>query len=196
MRCVPGNGNDFFTDVKAVAANVTGAGFAVLYMSVYSARGYEANYNITLDLIPIFNCFPDFSEPNETINMPSLVASSSTTPSIQLRSLTMCTTSFDEDWFRLNPPAVGSRIEATIDFPQGDMFMELLGPLGNRACGNFGNDRCYSDGSGLSERIAFTSSVAGSYYLRVGSIYSSPNVPITPPDADTPYNLTINYTGP
>lgn len=201
-RCVPING-DLVGDLKQFGVNVTGAGFAVLVMSVYSARNYETPYNLTIDLIPIFNCFPDFAEPNEHIGIASLVASSTIAP-IELRGMTMCTSNNspltgngDEDWYELHPPAIGSRIEASLDHTQGDMFMELIGPTGaGRACLNFGNDRCFSDGNGLTEMITFTASVAGPYFLRVGSIYSDPNIPIVPPDADTPYNLTIDYVGP
>jgi hypothetical protein len=189
-------------DVKEIAANVLGQGIALAFVRVLSSNGGESPYSLTLDLIPVFSCFPDFAEPNETLDMVSLVATSSISP-VELRDLTMCvsdrdpfTDTGDEDWFEITPPAIGARIDAAIDFQQGDMFMELLGPLGNRACLNFGNDRCYSDGVDLTESVTFTASVAGSYYLRVGSIYSSPAVPVRPPDADTPYNLTINYTGP
>lgn len=189
-------------DVKEIAANVLGQGIAVAFIRVLSSNGGEAKYNLTMDLIPVFSCFPDIAEPNNSLGQVSLVATSSISP-VEVRELTMCvserdpfTDTGDEDWFELTPPAIGARIDARIDFQQGDMFLELLGPLGNRACLNFAGDRCYSDGVDLSETVTFTASVAGSYYLRAGSIYSSPNVPIRPVDSDTPYNLTVTYTGP
>lgn len=190
-------------DAKEIAVNVNGAGVAVVFLRVFRAAGFETRYNLTVDLVPIFNCFEDFAEPNETPAAPSLVASSTVTP-IELHNLTLCPSApnpfsggGDEDYFEIVPPSAPIRIHASIEFQQGDLLLELLDPTGlERACLNIGGERCYSDGFELTEEVTFTATVARPYYLHVGSVYSSPNVQVRPPEADTPYTLRLEYTTP
>jgi hypothetical protein len=84
-------------------------------------------------------------------------------------------------------------MSATIAFDQGDLFLELRSPGGvARACANTGADRrCYSDGNGLTETITFTATTTEPYFVRVGSIYGSPTVPLRPLSLDTPYTLDL-----
>lgn len=188
---------------RRVQINVPGdTGFALLFLHVFPTLGFDPEYSLTQDLVPIFSCNPDVAEPNNFRSTPSLVASSSVSP-VLVEDLTLCagTRNLDNvgdiDWFELRPPSAGSRIEARVDFTQGDLLMELYSPNGGpRACINQGDDRCYSDGPGLSERITFTATTTEPYYLRVDSVYSSPNVANRPPDSDTPYDLQIIYVEP
>lgn len=188
---------------KEVLINVPGAGFGILYVRVFSSSGFESRYNLTLDLTPMYDCWPDFAEPNDVQPMASAVTSSTISP-VLVQNLTLCatvrnaSTGFgDQDWFILRPPAVGARIEATIDFPQGDLSLELFSPDGQtRACANSGQDRCFSDGFDLTETVSFTAATTDAYFLKVSSVYSSPQVFVRPPDADTPYNLRVTYTLP
>lgn len=189
---------------RTIQINVPGTpgSYAQLFVRVFPTFGFDPKYNLTLDLVPIYSCFPDAAEANETRPRASEIASSTVSP--MLFDLTLCpgtrnvlTGAGDTDWFILRPPAAGARIDAEISFTQGDLLMELLSPNdGPRACINAGGDRCYSDGNGLSERISFTATTTDPYYLRVDSVFSSPNVTVRPPDADTPYQLSIEYTMP
>lgn len=188
---------------RQVQINVPGeVGFALLFMRVFPTIGFDPTYRITHDLVPIYSCNPDFAESNNLRTFASDVASSTVSP-VLVEGLTLCAgtrdinNAGDTDWYILTPPEVGARIEAQIDFAQGDLLMELLGPNGGpRACTNQGEDRCYSDGLGLSERISFTATTTDPYFLRVDSAYSSPNVQIRPPNSDTAYDLQIIYDQP
>lgn len=181
---------------REVFINVPGQGFAALTMRVGKSQGGTSAYNITLDLQPTFLCLADIAEPNDVRSMASLVASSSVAP-VRIEDLTMCTGNRDEDWYVLNPPEVGARIDASIAFDSGDMLLELFSPNGGpRACVNVGPNRCYSDGNTLSERITFTATTTAPYLLRASSVYSSPAAGIRPADADTPYDLSVTYTLP
>lgn len=185
--------------LRAVDVTLPGNGLAFLIIRVRSTDGNEAPYSLSVDLIPRFTCNDDPAEPNEDAAQASTLTSSVAAP-IALTDLSLCASTRspanvgDEDWFALTPPAPGARIEAEVTFPQGDLLLELLSPSGiHRACVNQGMDRCYSDGSGLSERVTFTATTTRPYFLRVGSVYSAPSVPIRPPEADTPYRLDIRY---
>jgi hypothetical protein len=193
------------TDYKEIGATLPGAGTTQFFLRVFKTAGAETAYNLTMDIVPIFTCLPDIGEPDDTVRQASMIAASTTT--VDLHGLTMCASTInpvtmmgDQDYYVLRPPRAGVRIDASITFPQGDLLMELLSPGGAvRACQNEGMDRCYSDGETLSEHISFTATVAGTstrtyYYLRVSSIYSSPQVLTRPPDADTRYDLHISYT--
>jgi hypothetical protein len=193
------------TDSKEIAISVPGAGTVPIFLHVFKTQGTETAYNLTIDVVPIFTCFPDIGEPDDFVAQASHIASS--TGTVDILGLTLCATTInpttmmgDQDYYILRPPRAGMRIDASITFPQGDLLMELLAPGGQtRACANQDADRCYSDGDTLSEHISFTATVAGTstrtyYYLRVSSIYSDPQVQVRPPDADTPYNLHITYT--
>jgi hypothetical protein len=186
------------TSSKEVTVNVPGAGFGLLYLRVYTNGPFETPYHLNVDLQPIYSCFPDRAEPNETPDLASLVASATVSP-VRVENLSLCASQRgaeggDVDWHRITPPRVGARIEARIDFPQGDLSLELLSPGGaRRACANGGADRCFSDGSGLSERVTFTATTTAPYLLRVGSVYSSPQAFIRPAEADAPYDLTVTY---
>jgi hypothetical protein len=190
-------------DSKEVAVSVIGAGLAPALLNVTHSSGFASAYSITIDLVPMFNCFSDDEEPNDTSARVSMVASSSTALPIEVRNLTLCASDVDpfngvgdEDWFQVTPPAVGARLEASIEFQQGDLFLELYGPTRTtRACFNAGPNRCYSDGYDLTETVTFTSTLAAPLFLRVGSIYSNPGLP-RPPDADTPYVLRVDFVGP
>lgn len=188
---------------RRVQINVPGAGgFALLFVRVFPTLGFDPEYSITQDLVPIFSCNPDPAEPNNLRASASSVASSTVSP-VLVEGLTLCAgtrdinNAGDTDWYELRAPAAGARIEARVDFTQGDLLMELFSPNGGpRACINQGEDRCFSDGSGLSERITFTATTTEPYYLRVDSIYSSPNVANRPPNIDTPYDLQVVYVEP
>ncbi|MEQ8278133.1 MAG: hypothetical protein RMA76_28790 [Deltaproteobacteria bacterium] len=188
---------------REVFINVPGQGFAVVNMQVLrSTATGSSDYNITLDLQPMFPCMPDAGEPNNRAATPSLIASSSVAP-VMIEDLTMCTSfrdgtnTGDEDWYLLNPPEAGAIIDARIEHDQGDMLLELFSPGAvRRACVNFGADRCFSDGNGLSERVTFTATTTAPYLLRASSVWSSPNAGVRPADADTPYDLSVTYTLP
>lgn len=187
---------------RVVSINVPGVGFALLNLQVFSLLSGRGNYDLNLDLVPLFSCFPDPAEPNNQRELASLAVSSTVGPML-VKELTLCATEGgqqfpgDEDWYVINPPVAGARIEAAIEFSQGDLSLELFSPNGGpRACVNFGENRCYSDGFDLNERVTFTATVAQPYYLRVGSVYASPNVPVRPADADTDYQLQVDFVLP
>jgi hypothetical protein len=192
------------SDSKELVAPVPGAGVAIVFLRVFKSVGLETSYSIVGDLSPIFSCFDDALEPNNELTRSSSSATAGPLTPIVLQNLTLCTSARDfitgagdEDWFTIVPPVAGAQISARIDHAQGDLFLELLSPGGLvRACPNFGEDRCFSDGFDLNEEITFTATVSAPYFLRVGSVYSSPNALVSPPDADTPYNLRIDYTLP
>lgn len=192
------------SDSREIAINVPGLGISIVYIRVFKASGRETAYNLTVDLIPVFVCGPDLADPNNTTATASRVASSTVTP-IEIRNLMLCPnvgrapfTQGEEDWFLIRPPRAGARIKASIEYLQGDLFLELRSPGGGkRACQNRGDDRCYSDGAGrLTEMVAFTATTSAPYYLRVSSVYSGPLVRMIPPEADTSYTLRVEYTGP
>ena len=188
---------------REVQVNVPGfpGGYALIYLRVFMSSGFDPHYSLTQDLVPIYSCFADAAEPNNNRLTASQVVSSTISPiSVEL-SLCAGTRDLsntgDADWFVLNPPSVGARIDAEITFPQGDLLMELFSPGGGpRACVNGGPNRCYSDGNGLSERVTFTATTTRPYLLKVDSVYSSPNVQVRPADADTSYTLQVTYTEP
>jgi hypothetical protein len=187
-------------DTKELLANVPGQGVAVVFLEVINNGGFESVYDLTVDLVPLYTCEADAAEPNETPAQASMVTSSTVSP-VVVEDLSLCTTNVsplggggDEDWFVLRPPRAGARITATLEHQQGDLFLELVSPgPGRRACVNFGPDRCYSDGYDLEEMVTFTATTTNPYYLRVGSIYSSAEVPVRPLSTDSPYRLEIDY---
>ncbi|MEO1231072.1 MAG: hypothetical protein AAFZ18_19430 [Myxococcota bacterium] len=202
-------GNVIFSSVgqtldslRTVNVDVPGNGVGVVVVRVLSTNGGVAPYSLSVDLTPTFECEEDREEPNETAAAASTTTSTTTSP-IRLPDLSLCPNTRrpivdigDEDWFVLTPPAAGTRMEATIDFEQGDLLLELLSPGGLvRACNNMGGDRCLSDGSGLSERVVFTATTTDPYFLRVSSVFSAAEVPARPPEADTKYSLEIRYGG-
>lgn len=189
---------------REVQINVPGVqgGFALLFMRVSATSGFDPSYSLSHDLVPIFSCDPDVAEPNNLRSTPSTITATSANP-IVIEDLTLCANTRDinnngdSDYYLLLPPAPGARIDARIDFEQGDLLMELFSPGAvARACVNQGEDRCFSDGFGLSETISFTATTAAPYFLRVDSVYSSPNVQVRPPDASTAYDLRVEYTLP
>ena len=180
-----------------------GPGFGSVDLRVFAPTGGTSPYTLSLDLIPQFTCLPDVSEPNNRRASPAQTVSS--TAGASVADLTLCAstrsvlTPFtgDEDWFVLRPPRAGARIEARIDFAQGDLSMELFSPNGGpRACQNQGDDRCLSDGNSLNELISFTATTAEPYLLRVSSVFSSAASPNPPVDADTAYDLNVTYVDP
>jgi hypothetical protein len=188
---------------RELLINVPGQGFAVVILEIVRSNGFTTDYNIRLDLQPLFQCNPDIAEPNNDRATASLVASSSVAP-VALEDLTLCTSqrdgtnTGDVDWYVLNPPVEGARIDASITFDQGDLSLELFSPGdGPRACITFGNNRCFSDGNRLMERVTFTATTTEPYFLKVGSVWSAPTAPgVRPSDADTPYDLNVTYTLP
>lgn len=189
---------------KEIAVNVEGAGgIAVAFLEVRRSLGFESAYDLTIDLTTLDACLDDAEEPNDLLTSVSRVASSSVSPVI-VDALTLCTSAIsletgegDQDWYEINPPAVGARITARTVAPDGDLFLELLSPGGaRRACINAGPNRCYSDGNDEEELVTFTATTTNPYYLRVGSVYSSAQAPVRPLDADTKYRLEIEYSGP
>ena len=194
-------------DFREVILNVPGMGFGVVDLRVFSPQGLSAPYDLSIDLIPLFECLPDSAEPNNSRAAAALTVSS--TAGATVSDLTLCPTSRtlpdpitgqsrgDEDWFILRAPAPGAQIEARIDFSQGDLLMELFSPNGGpRACRNEGANRCFSDGNDLNEMITFTATTTSPYLLRVSSVYSAPTVVTQPVDADTDYDLSVQYTLP
>ena len=194
-------------DFREVILAVPGTGFGVVDLHVFSPVGASVPYTLSVDFIPLFECLPDVAEPNNRRATPATTVSS--TAGATVTDLTMCPTSRslpdpvtgqsigDEDWFVLRPPAAGARIEARVDFAQGDLLMELFSPNGGpRACRNEGSNRCFSDGNGLNEMITFTATTTNPYLLRVSSVYSSGAVINPPVDADTSYDLSVQYSAP
>ena len=192
-------------DFRQIRRNVEGpAGSSQpLLLHVVPIEGQAGGaYGLSHDAIEVFPCAPDPEEPNEDAPNASRAASASMTP-VVLDDLTLCASTRgagnvgDEDWFIVNPPAAGARIDAEITFERGDLFLELRSPGGAvRACANALNDRCLSDGNTLREHVTFTATVAAPYFLRVGSIYGSPAIEAPPPDADTPYTLRVEHHPP
>lgn len=188
---------------RELLVNVPGQGFAVVILQVTRSQGFATDYNITLDLQPLFDCVADVAEPNNTPATASLVASSSVAP-VMIDDLSLCTSVRDaanvgdEDFFVLNPPVEGARIDAEIVFENGDLSLELFSPNGGpRACVTFGDDRCYSDGNTLREHITFTATTTDPYLLKVSSVWSGRFAPgVRPNDADTSYDLSVTYTLP
>ncbi len=189
-----------FANFREAIVTIPGAGIAVADIHIVRTTGVNGLYSLSLDLAPVFPCLDDPYEPDNSALMPSMAASSSTAP-VLITDGTLCasvrdaTDTGDEDWYVLNPPAVGARINASVEFTDGDLLLELLSPGGfARACTNLGPDRCYSDGGGFSEMVSFTATTTMPYFLRVSSIYSSPNVQVRPPNIDTSYQLSVGYT--
>ena len=189
-----------FPNHREVAITIPGAPstLALADVHVFRTSGGEAAYSLSSDLVPVFSCANDPYEPNNFSPMASMATSSSISP-VLISDGTLCASvrdpsGGDEDWYILNPPAEGARINASLTFTQGDLLMELFSPGAvARACLNFGPDRCFSDGLNLEETISFTATTTESYLLRVSSVYSSPNAQIRPPDIDTAYELLIEY---
>src|SRR5262249_39940634 len=149
-----------------------------------------------------FSCSPDSAEPNDDPLNASLAASATMGP-IEIRNLTLCTTTRalmtnqgDEDWFLIHPPRAGVRINASIRYVQGDLFLELFAPGGQRRPGeNPGSDRGYADNDPPSAAVSSPATTPPPYSLRVSSIYSSPFLGAGPA-TDTPYTLDLSYTDP
>lgn len=188
-------------DYKEIIGTIPGSGIGQLFIHILNSGGNEAAYSIVIDAEPLATCFGDFLEVNDQVAQATQIATATVPESRQWNNLTLCsqTPNFftgqgDEDWFAFLPPVAGVRMEATLTHDSGDLFLELRSPGGHvRACRNINGNRCYSDGSGLSERVVFTSTVGEAYYLRVGSILGHPNVPIRPPGANTAYDLQVRY---
>ena len=194
-------------DFREFTVNAPGVGLGALDLRVYAPVGGASPYSVSIDLLPVFDCTTDPSEPNNNRFMAAQTVSS--TAGATASDLLLCPTVRslpdpntgltvgDEDWFVLRPPEEGARIEARIDFTQGDLLLELFSPNGGpRACLNSGEDRCFSDGNDLSELITFTATTTAPYFLRVSSVYSSESSPTQPSDADTDYTLSVEYTLP
>ena|GEM_PF-2924313 len=189
-------------DSKEIIGNIPGVGLGQLFLRVLNSSNQEAAYSVVIDAQPISQCLSDFLETNDELNQATPVVTSTIPQQRSWQNLTLCsqTPNFftgqgDEDWFALYPPEAGIRMEAELTHDSGDLFLELLSPGGFvRACRNVGGNRCFSDGSGLSERVTFTSTVGAPYYVRIGSIYGSPSVPLKPVGADTAYDLQIRYS--
>jgi hypothetical protein len=192
-------------DTKELQVNVPGFGVVPGVINIVHTAGGDVGYNVTQDLIPLFTCVPDAAEPDDDPMHASTLTSSTVGP-LEIKNLTLCagthdpmTMKGDEDWYLLRPPHAGVRINASITYQQGDLFLELFSPGGKvRACVNLGPDRCFSDNDALMDSITFTATTTQPYYLRVGSIYSSPiygtpALPI-PPNVDTSYTLDLDYT--
>jgi hypothetical protein len=189
-------------DFKEIIGTIPGSGIGQLFLHILNSGGLEAPYSIVVDAQPIAQCFNDFLESNDAVNQATQVITATVPESRSWQNLTLCsqTPNFftgqgDEDWFALYPPAEGVRMEASLTHDSGDLFLELRSPGGFvRACRNISPNRCYSDGSGLSESVVFTSTVGEPYFIRVGSVYGHPSVPIRPLGADTAYDLEVRYT--
>jgi hypothetical protein len=189
-----------FPNHREVIVTIPGAGVAVAELHVVRTTGANAEYAFADDVVPVFPCADDPYEPNDTIVSASMASGSTVSP-ILLDQATLCASvrnplsdTGDEDWYVLNPPAAGAVMRAEITFERGDLSLELFSPGAvARACLNFGPDRCFSDGNGLTEVVTFTATTTAPYLLKVSSVYSSPNVPVRPPDIDSPYDLEIEY---
>lgn len=185
-------------DAKEIAVSVDGAGFAFGVLRVQNTGlGDGSPYSIVSDVEPLFDCAADRFEPNNALGLASLAVATPTVAPYLLDDLTLCVldpgAAGDEDWFALELPA-GGTVVAEIEHTQGDLFLEVLNPSGTeRACLNAGAQRCYSDGFDRNEAVRFTASAPGPYFLRVGSIYSSPTILNPPPDAETAYRLSVRY---
>lgn len=197
--------------------------FSRIFAKISNMGEAASRYNLVLDHRLGWSCRVDAYEPNDvradatataTANIP---VSSTGTASVTLRDLTLCVTDEaesapddansgggasndggDEDWFVIVPPIVGAQIRAAVHHVSGDLQLELLSPGGSRrACVNADVNRCFSDGPGLDERVTFTATTTAPYLLRIGSIYSDPNLrPLAPDDANTPYTLELGFTVP
>ncbi|MBK8010365.1 MAG: PPC domain-containing protein [Deltaproteobacteria bacterium] len=195
--------------------------FSRVFVKISNAGEVGSRYNLVLDHRLAWPCQDDPFEPNNdrasaTVRATAGVPSSSTgTATMTLRDLTLCVTDArsvpsndddtgdvddagDEDWFVIQPPAVGAELRATVRHVSGDLQLELRSPGGTRrACVNGNSGRCYSDGPDLEEAITFTATTTDPYFLRVGSVYSDPNLrPLAPEDASTPYTLEIGFIVP
>ncbi|MEM7679202.1 MAG: hypothetical protein AAF449_24760, partial [Myxococcota bacterium] len=127
-------------DARESVLNVVGEGFVAVFIRVFSPSGAEAPYALSVDAVPFFACLPDASEPNN--QRPLAASTASSTAGATLADLTLCPsvrslpdpltgqTFGDEDWFILRPPRIGARIDARIDFAQGDLLLELFSPNG------------------------------------------------------------------
>lgn len=183
-------------DAKEIAVSVGGAGLAFGVLRVQnSGVGAGSPYSIVTDVAPLYDCQPDRFELNDARGLASTPVATPTVTPYLLEGLTLCALTGavgDEDWFVLDT-TVGTTVVAELEHDQGDLFLELMDPTGVRACTNAGAQRCFSDGSDLHEAVRFTTGMPGPYYLRVGSIYSSPAITNPPPDADTAYRLSVRH---
>lgn len=185
-------------DSKEIAVSVGGTGFAFGVLRVQNTGiGAGTPYSIVTDVAPLYDCVADRFEVNDALGLASAAVATPTVTPYLLDGLTLCALApglaGDEDWFQLDVP-VGGTVVAEIEHEQGDLFLEILDPTGTqRACLNGGGQRCFSDGPNLNEAVRFTAAAPGPYFLRVGSIYSSPSIPNPPADADTPYGLSVRY---
>ena len=163
----------------------------------------ETPYSIVVDSEPLTPCFVDVNEPNDTLEMATVATSSLTPPNFDATGLQLCVNTAsamtgrgDRDYFSIVAEP-GHTISATLTHTSGDLSLELLSPPGdNRACINFRDNRCYSDGAGLTETITFTATTSRPYYLLVDSIFSDPLIQQRPSGADTAYDLSISVTPP
>ena len=188
---------------KEFAVNLAGNGVAPVVLHVVPTSGFETTYSLVHDLVVGYSCVEDAFELNDAVGTATALTIGTSTLAVEtqrLANLSLCVTRVngpdmrgDEDWFVIRPPRAGARMSATIAFDQGDLFLELRSPGGvARACANTGADRrCYSDGNGLTETITFTATTTEPYFVRVGSIYGSPTVPLRPLSLDTPYTLDL-----
>jgi len=178
--------------------NFPGTGIAELILSPQIDAGFSTDYTLVIDAFPLVTCTADAFDPNETPGQ----AQPLTTFPVTARDLSLCpntrdmqTDAGDEDWYRLEL-LPGERIEAEIRFETSDLLLELLDDDAmTRACLPGDDRRCFSDGFDGTERIGFTATSTGTYFLRVSSVYSAPGVP-RPPDVDTRYDLDVDVSAP
>jgi hypothetical protein len=184
---------------KELSINVGGAGLTLVYLEVTRTSGGNGSYNLTVDLEPFYSCKPDRFDPNNAPDLAKHLAVTATTSSLLLGNLSLCASTGEEDWYTFTVPAAGTRMDVYLGYQFGDLFLELFSPGGtHRACLDQGADQCYSDGvDRLVEHVSFTATTAtAAYYLRVGSIWSDPTLPVKPPNIDTPYYLNLEFTPP
>jgi hypothetical protein len=183
--------------------NFPGAGIAEIILQPQITAGFSTDYTLVIDAFPIVTCTPDPFDPNETpalaeplMSFPVTATNLSLCPSQRrVDPMTGQDAGGDEDWysFELEP---GERVEAEIRFEQSDLLLELLEGDGvRRACPNRDGQRCFSDGFMDTERVGFTATSTGTYFLRVSSVFSAPGVPL-PDDVNARYELDIDVSTP
>ncbi len=192
-------------NTHSASFNVDGVGTVELIVKPQLEAGFASDYALVIDASPLFACDPDVFDPNQNASEAALLTDF---PVVE-RDLSLCPTQRtlvdpedpfspdvgDEDWYRIDM-VPGQSLEAEIRFDQSDLLLEIVDGSGTeRACSNTGEQRCFSDGSGPSERVSFTATSTDAYFLRVSSVFSSSGIP-RPADADTSYELDIERSGP
>lgn len=204
LRAFDVNGNAF-PDGGTPSANsfvrgftLPGVGIAELTLQPQIAAGFSTDYTLVIDAFPLVDCGPDAFDPNES---PAAARALTAFP-FAATDLSLCpntrdplTDRGDEDWYELELEP-GDRLEAEIRHQQGDLLLEVLqGDGATRACPNVGEQRCFSDGFDGTERVAFTTTSTGTFFLRVSSVYSAPGVP-RPAEVDARYDLDVDVSAP